>query len=85
MLQKTSVKQAFILICLLSLLTSAHPVQGQDLSRFDLSTNEGVNAAREAVNGKAVDDRSKRCVRRDASLPGIVLVGDFRYDYGCYF
>lgn len=43
-----------------------------------------VNAAREAVNGKPVDDRSKRCVRRDGNLPGIVLVGTFRYDYGCY-
>lgn len=77
-------KRPFTLICLLGLLISASDIRGQDLSRFDLSTNEGVNAAREALAGKALDDRSKRCLRRDANLPGIVLVGDFRFDYGCY-
>lgn len=82
-LKRTRVKQTFIVIFILGLLTSACPVQGQDLSRFDLSTNEGVNAAREAVNGKPVDDRSKRCLRRDKSLSGIVIVGNFAYDYGC--
>lgn len=76
-------KQALTLICLLGLLISASVIRGQDLSRFDLSTNEGVNAAREAVTGKPVDDRSKRCLRRDKSLSGIVMVGNFAYDYGC--
>lgn len=76
-------KRAFTLIGLLGLLISAWAVQGQDLSKFDLSTNEGVNAAREAVTGKPVDDRSMRCVRRDGSLNKIVMVGNFAYDYGC--
>ena len=57
----------------------------QDLSQFDLSTNDGVNAAREAISGKKVDDRSRNCIRRDRSLPGIVVVGGFAYDYGCRF
>lgn len=77
-------KQAITTIGLLGLLISARAIKGQDLSAFDLSTNEGVNAAREALTGKALDDRSKRCVRRDTSLPGIVLVGIFRFDAGCY-
>ncbi len=76
-------KRAFTLLCLLGLLISASVIRGQDLSKFDLSTNEGVNAAREAVTGKPVDDRSKRCVRRDDSLAKVVMVGNFAYDYGC--
>lgn len=55
----------------------------QDLSKFDLSTNDGVNAAREAIAGKPLDDRSKNCIRRHDSLPGIVVVGGFAFDYGC--
>jgi len=55
----------------------------QDLSQFDLSTDEGVNAAREAVAGKTLDERSKHCIHRDTSLPGIVVVGGFAFDYGC--
>ncbi|MGZ8844186.1 MAG: hypothetical protein ACXW18_11025 [Pyrinomonadaceae bacterium] len=77
------IKSACTLICLLGLMMCACALQAQDLSKFDLSTNEGVNAAREAVNGKPVDDRSKRCLRRDKSLSGIVIVGNFAYDYGC--
>jgi hypothetical protein len=71
-------KLAISLILVLAAFTPA-----QDLSQFDLSTNDGVNAAREAIAGKPVDDRSKNCIRRDDSLPGIVVVGGFAFDYGC--
>jgi hypothetical protein len=69
---------AFTLVLVLAAIAPA-----QDLSQFDLSTNDGVNAAREALAGKKLDDRSKRCIRRDPSLPGIVVVGSFAYDRGC--
>jgi len=72
------VKLAFILILVLAATSPA-----QDLSQFDLTTNDGVTAAREAIAGKPLDDRSKNCIRRHASLPGIVVVGGFAFDYGC--
>ena len=62
---------------------SAPLIHGQDLSKFDLSTNDGVNAAREAIAGKPLDDHSKRCIQRDPGLPRIVVVGGFAFDYGC--
>ena len=67
-----------LLILVLAAITPA-----QDLSKFDLTTDDGVTAAREAIAGKPLDERSKNCVRRDASLPGIVVVGGFAFDYGC--
>jgi hypothetical protein len=75
--------QAIALLCLCGSLCFAAAIQGQDLSKFDLSTNDGVNAAREAVAGKPLDDHSKQCIQRDPSLPGIVIVGGFAFDYGC--
>jgi hypothetical protein len=71
-------KLACSLILVLAAIASA-----QDASQFDLSTDDGVNAARETIAGKKLDDRSKRCIRRDPRLPGIVVVGDFAYDRGC--
>jgi hypothetical protein len=65
------------------ILVLAATAAAQDNSQFDLSTNEGVNAAREAISGKKLSDRSKRCIRRDPSLPGIVIVGGFAFDRGC--
>lgn len=73
-----SLKLAISLIFVLAPMT-----QAQDLAQFDLSTNDGVNAAREAIAGKPLDARSKNCIRRHASLPGIVGVGGFAFDYGC--
>ena len=73
-----SLKLTISLILVLAAITPA-----QDLSQFDLSTNDGVNAAREAIAGKPLDDRSKNCIRRHASLPGMVVVGGFAFDYGC--
>lgn len=71
-------KLAFSLILALAAIAPA-----QDPSQFDLSTNDGVNAAREAIAGKPLDDRSKRCIHRNRNLPGIVVVGGFAFDYGC--
>lgn len=75
--------RAIALSCLFSSLGFAAAVHAQDFSKFDLSTNDGVNAAREAIAGKPIDDRSKGCIRRDNRLPEIVLVGGFAFDYGC--
>lgn len=79
-------KHAIAVLCLLSCwLTITAGGRAQDLSQFDLSTDEGVNAAREAIAGKKLDERSKRCISRDQSLPGMVVVGGFAFDYGCRF
>jgi hypothetical protein len=83
MIQRIKLNRAIGLFCLCSCLWFTAAVHGQDLSRFDLSTNHGVNAAREAIAGKPIDDRSKRCIRRDTNLPGIIVVGGFAFDYGC--
>lgn len=80
------ITQAAIAICfLLSLRMGAVEAQTPDLSRFDLSTRDGINAAREALAGKKLDDRSKNCVHMDSDLPGVVAVGNFAYDRGCRF
>lgn len=71
-------KLAISLILVLAATASA-----QDISQFDLSTDDGINAAREAIAGKKLDDRSKRCIHRNQSLPGLVVVGSFAFDYGC--
>jgi hypothetical protein len=73
-----------IAICLLSSFGAiAVAAQTPDLSHFDLSTKEGVNAAREAIAGRKLDDRSRNCIRLDKDLIGIAVVGSFAYDYGC--
>ena len=76
--------QTAIVTCSLSSFGAiAIAAQTPDLSQFDLSTKEGVNAAREAIAGRKLDDRSKNCVRLDKDLIGIAVVGSFAYDYGC--
>lgn len=76
----------FICLAVMScLFTCSACAQAQDLSRYDLSTDEGVAAAREALSGKKLDEDSKGCVRRSAGLPRIVIVGDFAHDLGCSF
>jgi hypothetical protein len=76
--------QIAITICLLSSF-GAIAAQTPDLSQFDLSTKEGVNAARDAIAGAKIDDRSRNCVRLDKELMGIAVVGSFAYDRGCRF
>jgi len=58
---------------------------GQDFLRYDLSTDEGLTAAREAVSGKQLGAYSKGCVRRSPDLPNIIVVGSFAHDRGCAF
>jgi len=57
----------------------------QDLSQYDLSTEEGLTAAREAVSGKQLGAYSKGCVRRSPDLLNIIVVGSFAHDRGCAF
>jgi len=57
---------------------------GQDASQFDLSTNEGVNAAREALAGRKLESHSLNCLRRGKTLP-VIAVGSFAFDWGCRF
>ena len=59
--------------------------QTPDLSQFNLTTKEGVNAAREAIAGRKLDNRSGNCVRFDKALTAVAVVGDFAYDWGCRF
>ena len=73
------------LIVIGCLLICATNIGAQDLSKYDLSTDEGVNLARAAINGEQVDDHSKSCIERNIGSPKIVAVGNFRYDYGCRF
>jgi hypothetical protein len=58
--------------------------QGQDASQYDLSTDEGVHAARDALAGRQIDQRSQRCIHRGKTLP-IIAVGNFAFDWGCRF
>ena len=52
-------------------------------SRNAAGKEEGKASLSRPIAGKKLDERSKRCVRRDPSLPGIVVVGRFAYDLGC--
>jgi len=83
---KRPVSQAIALYSFSILLSASYAkAQTQDFSTYDLSTKAGVNAAREAMTGKKLDDRSKNCVRIESDLPGVVAVGGFAYDRGCRF
>jgi hypothetical protein len=57
--------------------------EGQDFSGYDLSTDEGVNAAREAMLGKKLSGYGKACIKRPEELPEIIMVGSFAHDRGC--
>jgi len=83
-MQFYDLKKAFgIYLSLIFMLLFSAYAEGQDFSRYDLSTNEGVNAAREAKLGKKLQDYSKGCLKRPKELPEIILVGTFAYDRGC--
>ncbi|HEX8734205.1 MAG TPA: hypothetical protein VF721_02710 [Pyrinomonadaceae bacterium] len=76
-------KASGIYLSLIFMLLFSACADGQDFSRYDLSTNEGVNAAREQIRGKKPENMSKGCIKRPAELPEIILVGSFAYDRGC--
>jgi hypothetical protein len=76
----------FICLAIISFLFMCPAcARGQDLSRYDLSTDEGVTAARKAIGGKKIDEYSKGCIRRSPELSKIVVVGSFAHDRGCDF
>lgn len=77
-------KKAFgIYLSLIFMLLASACAEGQDFSRYDLSTDEGVSAAREAKLGKKLPDYSRGCIKRPKELPEIILVGTFAHDRGC--
>ena len=82
-MRRFALKPQVAIACAFSVSLFCATLYGQDMSRFDLSTDEGVNAAREAIAGQPLTENSKRCIRRDFNLPGIIVVGVFAYDYGC--
>lgn len=65
------------------IFSSCAAAEGQDFSRYDLSTDEGVNEAREAIHGKKPGNYGRGCIKRPAELPEIILVGSFAHDRGC--
>ncbi len=84
-----SLVKLFVYIAAISLvffLSAGKPAfsQGQDASQFDLSTDDGVNAAREALLGRKLNQRSARCILRGKTLP-LIAVGAFAFDWGCRF
>jgi hypothetical protein len=77
-------KKAFgIYLSLIFIMAFSACAGGQDFSGYDLSTDEGLNAARESRLGKKPGDYSKGCLKRPEELPEIILVGTFAHDRGC--
>ena len=76
--------RATVVLFLLLLPVTSVVGQGLDASPYDLSTDSGITAAREAMTGRQVDERSRRCVRRGKTLP-VIAVGTFAFDLGCRF
>ena len=65
-------------IALCFLLSFAHSdsvvAQALDASKYDLSTEQGVTAARESLTGKKLAPGDQGCLRRSRKLP-IIVVG----------
>ena len=65
-------------IALCFLLSFAHSdsvvAQALDASKYDLSTEQGVNAARESLTGKKLTPGAQGCIKRSGKLP-IIVVG----------
>jgi hypothetical protein len=78
------INRAIVLFSLLLLAATSVVAQGLDASPYDLSTDAGITAAREALTGRKLDERSLRCVRRGKTLP-VIAVGTFAFDWGCRF
>jgi len=83
-MQFYNLKKGFaVYLSIIFMLVFSSCAGGQDFSRYDLSTDEGVAAAREAKRGKKLDNYSKGCIKRPEELPEIILVGSFAHDRGC--
>lgn len=75
-----------IAICFLVCFAHSASVvaQARDASNYDLSTEQGVTAARESLTGKKLDLGDQSCVRRPRELP-IIVVGTRSFRFGCVF
>lgn len=83
-MQFYNLKKGFgIYLSLIFMLVFSACAGGQDFSRYDLSTDEGVNEAREAILGKKLSNYGRGCIKRPAELPEIIMVGTFAHDRGC--
>jgi hypothetical protein len=73
-----------IAICFL--LSFAHSdsvvAQAVDASNHNLSTEQGITAARESLTGKKLDPADQRCLKRGRQLP-IIAVGTRSLRFGC--
>jgi hypothetical protein len=78
------INRATVVLSLLFLSVTSVSGQGQDASPYDLSTDAGITAAREALTSRKLDQRSLNCVRRGKTLP-VIAVGTFAFDWGCRF
>lgn len=58
--------------------------QALDASNYDLSTDQGVTAARESLTGKKLVPGDESCIRRPQELP-IIVVGTRSLRFGCVF
>jgi hypothetical protein len=58
--------------------------QARDASNYDLSTEQGVTAARESLTGKKLAPADQSCIRRPRELP-IIVVGTWSLRFGCGF
>jgi hypothetical protein len=70
-------------LTVLAIASVSSSASAQDYSAYDLTTVDGVNAAREAKLGRKLDSYSKGCVEIPKQLPGVVLIGGFAFDHGC--
>lgn len=73
----------YLSLIFMLIFSSCAAADGQDFSRYDLSTDAGVNEARQAMRGKNPSNYGKGCIKRPAALPEIILVGSFAHDRGC--
>jgi len=73
-----------IAICFLLSFAQSDSVvaQGLDASSYDLSTEQGVTAARESLTGKKLDPADQACLKRARQLP-IIVVGTRSLRFGC--
>jgi hypothetical protein len=83
-MQFYNLKKGFgIYLSLIFMLAFSSCADGQDFSGYDLSTDEGVDKAREAMRGEKLQGYGKGCIKRPSEMPEIILVGTFAHDRGC--
>jgi hypothetical protein len=73
-----------IALCFLSSFAHSDSVVAQalDASKYDLSTEQGVTAARESLTGKKLAPSNQACIKRSGKLP-IIVVGTQSIHFRC--